>query len=177
MGDEKPKQSKKDIWTLVKEAKDRESKKAPGGGSQSHDAPTPTVALEYRFARSTRGTTKDVAHIWELAGGTFLADLMDIPVSESNIHLTTFVVVADLSEPAEAVHLLAYFLERIEKRTSAILDNLEQRGSKRPKALRAFALKKFGNDHPDFATQVMRILPVPVVIIGSKYDVFRNVEP
>jgi dynein light intermediate chain 2 len=66
------------------------------------DDPTqPTVALEYRYARSTRGNTKDICHIWELAGGTALVDLMDIPIAETNIHTLTFVIVIDLSEVGE----------------------------------------------------------------------------
>uniref|UniRef100_A0A0M3HFG1 Cytoplasmic dynein 2 light intermediate chain 1 n=1 Tax=Ascaris lumbricoides TaxID=6252 RepID=A0A0M3HFG1_ASCLU len=28
----------------------------------------PTIALEYTYGRRTRGTVKDVAHIWELGG-------------------------------------------------------------------------------------------------------------
>jgi hypothetical protein len=40
-------------------------------------------------------------------------------------------------------------LHRIEQKTKTILDNLEARGSKRPKALRAHSLKKYGAEHPD----------------------------
>ncbi|KAI9348765.1 hypothetical protein DFJ73DRAFT_960173 [Zopfochytrium polystomum] len=195
--------ARKDIWTLAKEAKESRDKKNPSaaaedgyettmvvvGNSQcgkstlihrlrnKDDAPTPTVALEYRFARSTRGTIKDVAHIWELAGGTQLAGLMDIPVSEANIHLITFVVVVDLSQPAEAISVLEFYMDRIAARVKTILDGLEQRGSKRPKGMKAFALKRFGQDHPDLSSDVMNILPVPLVVIGSMYDRFRDLEP
>ncbi|KAJ3015887.1 UNVERIFIED_CONTAM: Cytoplasmic dynein 2 light intermediate chain 1 [Siphonaria sp. JEL0065] len=141
------------------------------------DIPTPTTALEYRFARSTRGTIKDVAHIWELAGGTHLTDLIDIPVSESNIHLTTFVIVIDLSVPEDALPVLEHFLDKIQTRSKRVLDGLEARGSKRPKGLRAFAVKKYGNEHPDIQNQSMYICPIPIVIVGSKYDLFRDLEP
>lgn len=42
---------------------------------------------------------------------------------------------------------LLHLLEKIKTVTSAILDNLEKRGSKRPKALRAYAWKKFGAEN------------------------------
>lgn len=197
---------RKDLWTLAKEAKERE-KKAAGpsanidrddgyestvvvvGNKQcgkttlihrlrsKDDVPTPTVALEYRFARSTRGTVKDIAHIWELAGGTHLSGLLDIPVTESNIHLVTFVIVLDLSHPAEAIRILEHFIERIDDRSRLIMLGLEQRGSKRPKGMKVFAYKKYGQDNPDLTRAVMNVLPVPLVIIGSKYDVFRDMEP
>ncbi|KAI8611846.1 hypothetical protein BC830DRAFT_1139374 [Chytriomyces sp. MP71] len=141
------------------------------------DIPPPTTALEYRFARSTRGTIKDISHIWELAGGTHLTDLIDIPVNESNIHLTTFVIVIDLSEPADALPLLEHFLDKIQARAKKVLDGLESRGSKRPKGLRAFASKKYGPDHPDIKSDAMYICPVPIVIVGAKYDLYRDIEP
>ncbi|KAJ3093813.1 Cytoplasmic dynein 2 light intermediate chain 1, partial [Physocladia obscura] len=142
------------------------------------DVPTPTTALEYRFARSTRGTTKDVAHIWELAGGTHLTSLIDIAVTESNIHLSTFVIVIDLSDPSEAVPVLEHFLDKIQIRANKILDSLESRGSKRPKGMKAFALRKYGSEHPDVSSKdSMCISPVPIVIVGAKYDLFRDMEP
>ncbi|KAI9336135.1 hypothetical protein BDR26DRAFT_920198 [Obelidium mucronatum] len=158
------------------------------------DLPAPTTALEYRlanitamafltlinilrFARSTRGTVKDVAHIWELAGGAHLTDLIDIPVSESNIHLTTFVIVIDLSTPEEAMSVLEHFLDKIQTRSKKVLDGLEARGSKRPKGLRSFAVKKYGAEHPDISNNAINICPIPIVIVGSKYDLFRDLEP
>ncbi|KAJ3414837.1 Cytoplasmic dynein 2 light intermediate chain 1 [Chytridiales sp. JEL 0842] len=187
---------RKDIWTLAKEHKEREKKNADsntGGGSDEglestivvvgnkssgktalinrlrgkDDPPQPTVALEYRYARSTRGTVKDVCHIWELAGGSMLGELLDIPINESNIHTTTFVIVVDLSEPADAIKLLEVLLNRIEKRVKSVLDGLDQRGSKRPRAMKHHATKKYGNEHPDLNSDVMQISPVPIVIAGS----------
>ncbi|KAJ3209928.1 hypothetical protein HDU67_005820 [Dinochytrium kinnereticum] len=107
------KSSRKDIWTLVKEAKEREKK---NGGSTA---------------------------------GTFLSDLMEIPITETNVHMASFVIVADLSKPSETILEVEYFITRIQKRVKEILEGLEQRGSKRPKALKAFSNKKYGADHPD----------------------------
>ncbi|KAJ3345906.1 Cytoplasmic dynein 2 light intermediate chain 1 [Entophlyctis luteolus] len=160
--------SQKDIWSLALKAKKSDVSDdtvettlmvigncSSGKSSLIHrlqnkdDSPAPTTALEYRFARSTRGTVKDVAHIWELAGGTNLTDLIDIPVNESNIHLATFVILIDLGDPSGALPVLEHFLNKIQTHTKKILDGLESRGSKRPKGLKALALKKYGSEHPD----------------------------
>ncbi|KAI9093115.1 hypothetical protein DFS34DRAFT_696775 [Phlyctochytrium arcticum] len=140
------------------------------------DAPTATVGLEYTFARRTRGVKaiKDVCHIWELAGGVFLADLMTVPVLEANIHTVTFVVVVDLSLPAEAIQTLSILLPRIKSHLSTILDKLESRGSKRPKHLRAHSWKKYGSVEEE--REWLDPCVCPVVIIGNKWDLFREME-
>ncbi|KAJ3294419.1 Cytoplasmic dynein 2 light intermediate chain 1 [Borealophlyctis nickersoniae] len=194
---------RKDVWTLVKEAKEREKKAGENpdtaletnlvvvgskqGGKSSiilrfldrDEAPTPTVGLEYTFGRRTRGVNavKDVTHIWELAGGTYLSDLIDVPITETNIHTTTFIIVVDLSQPQSHLQILLPFLGKVTARVTAVLDSLGQRGSKRPKALRAYAWKKFTGEaagHPD--KDAVNLSPVPMVIIGTKYDLFRDME-
>jgi dynein light intermediate chain 2 len=64
------------------------------------EKPNPTIALEYTFGRKNKGQNgvKDVTHIYELGGGTFLADLIKIPINESNIHQSAYVIVIDLSK-------------------------------------------------------------------------------
>ncbi|KAI8917126.1 hypothetical protein DFJ77DRAFT_459291 [Powellomyces hirtus] len=193
----------KDIWTVIKELKAAESKKpaentpeapiestlfflgAKGAGKTSlilrfldrDEPPTPTTGLEYTFARRTRGVNgvKDVAHIWELAGGTSLAPLISIPLTEANIHTTTFVIVIDLSNPPDAIATLPALLTHLQTATATILDGLEARGSKRPKAMKAVAWKRYssleGTDR-----DYVKPSPVPIVIIGTKYDVFRDTE-
>ena len=47
------------------------------------------------------------------------------------------------------IGILEHFLFSVKANIDAILGRLEERGSKRPKALRAHALKRFGAEHPD----------------------------
>ncbi|KAI8822224.1 uncharacterized protein EV422DRAFT_619352 [Fimicolochytrium jonesii] len=205
----------RDIWTLVKEMKAAEKKsgEAPdapiestlifvgsrGAGKTSvvlrfldrDDPPTPTVGMEYTFARRTRGgmnAVKDVAHIWEIAGGIRLSELVSIPLKETNIHTSTFVIVVNLSKPAETIHTLTTLLPRLHTTTTQILARLEARGSKRPKALRQFAWRKFMGGtgekdekekdekglHPD--KEFLNPSLVPLVIIGTHYDLFKDME-
>ncbi|KAL3902032.1 MAG: hypothetical protein SGCHY_000142 [Lobulomycetales sp.] len=188
-----PSFTKKDIWTLVKERKAALAKKPGGekelipqesnvlivgnkyGGKSSllarfldrSETKSATIALEYSFCRKSRGSgvsqVKDIAHIWELAGGIDLSELLTQPsggpVNEASVSSLTLCIVVDLSR------------SRIEQ----ILKNLEARGSKRPKALRAQAWRKYGNDHPDKAS--LNPMLLPVLIVGNKYDLFRQLEP
>ncbi|VDM52089.1 unnamed protein product [Angiostrongylus costaricensis] len=65
------------------------------------EEPKETVALEYMYARRTRGNNKDICHIWELGGGADLTQLLAIPLTKENIESATLVVVLDLTRPNE----------------------------------------------------------------------------
>ncbi|RDD39755.1 Cytoplasmic dynein 2 light intermediate chain 1 [Trichoplax sp. H2] len=95
--------------------------------------PKPTVALEYLFGRRARGanTVKDVTHIWELGGGTFLTKLIDTVITP---------------------------------RTISIHEFLKQQLNRR-----------INEDHPD--KSLMEPLLVPLVIVGSKYDIYQDFDP
>ncbi|KAJ3320751.1 Cytoplasmic dynein 2 light intermediate chain 1 [Boothiomyces sp. JEL0866] len=191
--------SSKDIWTLVKDLKDREKKVVESGdvsietlllfaGSSGcgktsiinrfldkEETPSPSVGLEYTFGRRTRkNETKDITHIYELAGGANLSSLMDIPICESNIHTSSLVLVVDLSKPEEILDMLDHFIEKIKLRTNFILDRLESRGSKRPQALRNYAMKRYGAEHPD--EKLVTPIAIPTLIIGTFYDKFSVLD-
>ncbi|KAJ2998308.1 Cytoplasmic dynein 2 light intermediate chain 1 [Globomyces sp. JEL0801] len=107
-------------------------------------------------------------------GGVYLSDLLDIPINESNIHLSSLVIVLDLSKPDKILDILDHFLEKIRSRIKVILDKLESRGSKRPQALRSYAWKRFGTEHPD--ETLVKPLPVPILILGTNYDSLASME-
>lgn len=156
----------------------------------SDDTPSPSVALEYTFGRRTRGANgiKDVSHIWELgtvyvteAGATSLSDLINIPLNEANIHIASLAICVDLSKPEESLQLLKHFFDKTGARVDKILEGLESRGSKRPKALRHHAWTRFGADHPDklfiiYGREHVKPFVIPVAIIGTKYDSLSKME-
>uniref|UniRef100_A0A8C6KD38 Cytoplasmic dynein 2 light intermediate chain 1 n=1 Tax=Nothobranchius furzeri TaxID=105023 RepID=A0A8C6KD38_NOTFU len=65
------------------------------------EPPKPTLALEYTFGRRARGhnTLKDVAHLWELGGGTSLSDLIQIPITPAALRFLSVILILDLSKP------------------------------------------------------------------------------
>ncbi len=62
----------------------------------------------------------------------------------------------------------------VRQKLNVILERLEAKGSRRPQALRNHAIKRFGADHPD--TSNCQLFPVPLLIIGTKYDGLKTVE-
>jgi dynein light intermediate chain 2 len=78
-------------------------------------------------------------------------------------------------QPHEILDTLTHFLSTLRTRIEALFKSLESRGSKRPAAFRAQSWAKYGDIHPDKANLTPFL--VPIVIIGSKYDLFRALEP
>ena len=108
------------------------------------DAPEATLALEYQFVRKTTDGRKDVAHLWEVGGGTVMQNLLDVPLTEASVKTATVVIVADLSKPEEVFAGVSYWLKRLRERlqvidkklkekevTAKIMDQLKERAAKR----------------------------------------------
>eukprot|EP01135_Chromosphaera_perkinsii_P006042 Nk52_evm2s385 gene=Nk52_evmTU2s385 len=144
------------------------------------DRPEATTALEYIYVRKTgkggHNALKDVGHIWELGGGTFLAPLLEVPVEVDTIKKFSAVLVIDLSQ-------LEYLFEMVEKLMEPLRERLTMVGAdmaKEKSELKGWAKKRFrktfGDNHPDAAILKSSCLPVPFMILGTKYDVFQNFD-
>ncbi|XP_051936621.1 cytoplasmic dynein 2 light intermediate chain 1 isoform X1 [Hippocampus zosterae] len=138
----------------------------------------PTLALEYTFGRRATGhnTPKDIAHLWELGGGTSLSDLVQIPITAASIGSLSVVLVLDLSAPAALWATMETLLQvaqaHVEQAASqARLVNKSRAGSKHSPSM-AFAARVLPKDFPD--RELISPFPVPLLIIGSKYDLFQE---
>ncbi|KAK2852844.1 hypothetical protein Q7C36_008045 [Tachysurus vachellii] len=142
------------------------------------EAPKPTLALEYTFGRRARAhnTLKDVAHLWELGGGTSLSDLVQIPITSQNLSTLSLVLVLDLSKPntlwTTMEKLLQAALNQVEKAFAITKRPGESRPSKQPN--QSSALRILPKDHPD--RELISPFPVPLLMIGSKFDIFQDFE-
>ncbi|EKX40905.1 hypothetical protein GUITHDRAFT_175552 [Guillardia theta CCMP2712] len=156
--------------------------------SDKDDELQPTIALDYSFARTVdKGKTgnKDVAHFWEVGGGTSLPDLLDVPLNENNLKNVAFVIVADLSKPSEVIAVVQFWLRKLERR----IQTLEQICKKDPKQakliemLKDRSIRRFGDGgekHKDMQgplSNLFKIHPVNIVIVASKYDEFAHKDP
>uniref|UniRef100_A0A3Q3ICD7 Cytoplasmic dynein 2 light intermediate chain 1 n=1 Tax=Monopterus albus TaxID=43700 RepID=A0A3Q3ICD7_MONAL len=156
----------------------------------------PTLALEYTFGRRARGhnTHKDVAHLWELGGGTSLSDLVQIPITPVSIstflyascHSTesflsfprslSVILILDLSKP----NALWGTMEKLLQATQAQLEKVTAQRAEKPKAEAKCQMPVHSithvlpKDHPD--RELIRPFPVPLLIIGSKYDTFQEFD-
>ncbi len=73
--------------------------------------PKPTVALDYNFARKKATSSssdkaaqsKTVSNIWELAGDSSDAKLLEIPITSKTLANLSILVCVDLSKPQNAM--------------------------------------------------------------------------
>lgn len=138
------------------------------------EAPKPTVALEYTFGRRARGQNVDVGHIWELGGATALSKLMDIPINAESILHMTMIIVVDLSQPQELWFTLETLLQAAKVRVEAVIKDMKTGDHEAGKKLQKAAWERVGEEHPD--KSMMTPFLMPLVIVGSKYDLFQEFE-
>ncbi|XP_072165799.1 cytoplasmic dynein 2 light intermediate chain 1-like [Diadema setosum] len=199
-----PKGSEKTIWDFAiieaeKNATEAKEQGTDGKGAENHilfigsknagktsiilrflekdETPKPTIALEYTFGRRARGhqMVKDVCHIWELGGGTFLSQLTEIPLSESNLMSTSLMLVLDLSQPYEVWHTMETLVKGALDRVEQVISRLMRENPKIQEQIKEKAWKRIGETHPD--RDMIDPFPLPLVIIGSKYDVYQDFDP
>ncbi|KAG8443619.1 hypothetical protein GDO86_008967, partial [Hymenochirus boettgeri] len=140
------------------------------------EAPKPTLALEYTFGRRAKGhnTPKDIAHFWELGGGTSLLDLIQIPITNENIRSFSIVLVLDLSKPNELWPVMESLLETTKKHVAKIISSIAKTGSKVANQIKQYALQTIPKDHPD--RELIDPFPLPLLIVGNKYDIFQDFD-
>ncbi|KAK0410982.1 hypothetical protein QR680_005417 [Steinernema hermaphroditum] len=195
-----------DIWSLAKErlqsAKQRSSDAEPDfrsrEGGQSHEAhivicgnrscgkttliqrllevnenPRPTVALEYTFGRSTRNNVKELGHFWELGGGALLSNLLNVPLSVKNIETTSLLIILDLSKPEHLWGAMEALLKAAIRRVDEVLRETNRSNPTLHDLLLQRAAQRIGS-HRDIES--MRVFPIPLALVGSKYDEFQNLD-
>ncbi|XP_075919338.1 cytoplasmic dynein 2 light intermediate chain 1 isoform X2 [Petromyzon marinus] len=138
------------------------------------EPPKATTALEYAYSRHSRGQVKDVAHVWELGGGTFLTDLIKIFIVPSNLSSLSMVLVLDLSEPGQLWRTLDDLLRAARTYAVSAIAELAKTQKHAADALRQQAAERLGSEHSDKA--MVDPFPLPLVIIGMKYDIFQNFD-
>ncbi|XP_031552377.1 cytoplasmic dynein 2 light intermediate chain 1-like [Actinia tenebrosa] len=141
------------------------------------EAPKSTTALDYTFGRKAKGhnIAKDVGHIWELGGGTFLSKLIDIPISQQSIRTLSVAIVLDLSLPNELWVTMETLLSQVKSRVNKVLEELARKNPGVVNEMKKNAWKKFGDDHPD--KSLVEPFPIPLAIIGGKYDIYQDFDP
>lgn len=141
------------------------------------ESPKSTTALDYTFGRRAKGhnIAKDIGHIWELGGGTFLSKLIDIPINVETIKSLAIMIVLDLSLPSELWNTMETLLTQVKKRVNKVLEDLAAKDSGAVQQLKKAAWKKFGEDHPE--KSMIDPFPVPLAIVGGKFDVYQDFDP
>uniref|UniRef100_A0A3Q1GI50 Cytoplasmic dynein 2 light intermediate chain 1 n=1 Tax=Acanthochromis polyacanthus TaxID=80966 RepID=A0A3Q1GI50_9TELE len=140
----------------------------------------PTLALEYTFGRRARGhnTPKDIAHIWELGGGSSLSDLVQIPITPASIRSLSVILILDLSKPNLMWGTMEKLLQTAQAQLEKVFSQTQQAEKSKPGAKHQApvhsAARVLPKDHPD--RELISPFPVPLLIVGSKYDVFQELD-
>ncbi|XP_063694771.1 cytoplasmic dynein 2 light intermediate chain 1-like isoform X4 [Bolinopsis microptera] len=141
------------------------------------EQPKPTTALEYTFGRRSKNNNmlKDVAHVWELGGGIALSNLIEVPITKQCVKNLSVVICVDLSKPETIWTTLESLLNTIKLRAKKVIAELKRDCPSDANQIVAECLARYGSDHPD--KDNLDIIPIPITIIGTKYDEFQNFDP
>ncbi|KAB0358708.1 hypothetical protein FD754_002864, partial [Muntiacus muntjak] len=140
------------------------------------EPPKPTLALEYTYGRRVKGHSKpkDIAHFWELGGGTSLLDLISIPITSDTLRTFSIVLVLDLSKPNDLWPTMENLLQATKLNVDKVIMKLGKKNSKAASEMRQKMWSNMQKDHPD--RELIDPFPIPLVIIGSKYDIFQDFD-
>ncbi|XP_042289151.1 cytoplasmic dynein 2 light intermediate chain 1 [Thunnus maccoyii] len=140
----------------------------------------PTLALEYTFGRRARGhnTPKDIAHLWELGGGTSLSDLVQIPITPVSIRALSVILILDLSKPNSLWGTMEKLLQAAQAQVEKVFSQAQRAekakaGAKHQTSVHS-AARVLPKDYPD--RELISPFPVSLLIIGSKYDIFQELD-
>ncbi|XP_015413349.1 PREDICTED: cytoplasmic dynein 2 light intermediate chain 1 [Myotis davidii] len=140
------------------------------------EPPKPTLALEYTYGRKAKGhnTPKDIAHFWELGGGTSLLDLISIPITSDALRTFSIVLVLDLSKPNDLWPTMENLLQATKSHVDKVIMKMGKTDSTAASEMRQKIRSNMRKDHPD--RELIDPFPIPLVIIGSKYDIFQDFD-
>ncbi|XP_068532800.1 cytoplasmic dynein 2 light intermediate chain 1 isoform X1 [Anas acuta] len=140
----------------------------PAGGERC-----PRPGKDHYYTEVSR-EPKDIAHFWELGGGTSLQELIQIPITSNNIRSFAVVLVLDLSKPNELWTTMENLLQAIRDHVNKILAKLEKTNPEVATEIKQRMRNSLQKDHPDY--ELVDPFPIPLVIIGSKYDIFHEFD-
>ena len=69
--------------------------------------------MEYSSSKRTVNNRKEVVHFYELGGGKELGDLAAVPLTKESYKNIVYIVVVDLSDPANLIESLEFWLKTI----------------------------------------------------------------
>lgn len=141
-------------------------------GVKADKGPKPTTALEYYYGKFGERNTSQVAHFWELAHGSELAQLSDVVLKGDNVHTTVGVVVVDCADPTTTWETATLWLKRLDQRFQELFQKMRSKNSSTPDKLLASAKRRIGEDHPDM--DKLRLSGVPLVLVAQRLDLLKQ---
>nr|XP_019825632.1 PREDICTED: cytoplasmic dynein 2 light intermediate chain 1 isoform X2 [Bos indicus] len=135
------------------------------------EPPKPTLALEYTYGRRTKGHNipKDIAHFWELGGGTSLLDLISIPITSDTLRTFSIVLVLDLSKPNDLWPTMENLLQATKLNIDKVIMKLGKKNSKAASEMRQKMWSNMQKDHPDFDSEKRKVICKTLRFVAHYY--------
>ncbi|XP_043774065.1 cytoplasmic dynein 2 light intermediate chain 1 isoform X3 [Cervus elaphus] len=135
------------------------------------EPPKPTLALEYTYGRRAKGhnTPKDIAHFWELGGGTSLLDLISIPITSDTLRTFSIVLVLDLSKPNDLWPTMENLLQATKLNVDKVIMKLGKKNSKAASEMRQKMWSNMQKDHPDFDSEKRKVICKTLRFVAHYY--------
>ncbi|XP_042102173.1 cytoplasmic dynein 2 light intermediate chain 1 isoform X2 [Ovis aries] len=135
------------------------------------EPPKPTLALEYTYGRRAKGHNipKDIAHFWELGGGTSLLDLISIPITSDTLRTFSIVLVLDLSKPNDLWPTMENLLQATKLNVDKVIMKLGKKNSKAASEMRQKMWSNMQKDHPDFDSEKRKVICKTLRFVAHYY--------
>ncbi|XKL67353.1 hypothetical protein PGB90_002844 [Kerria lacca] len=125
-----------------------------------------TYLLDYKFARqSNKSLMNDVCHIWELGNDVTFVSLLSVITEIKHFNSICIIIMIDLTLPETIINTMETLLNEIKKLILQFVDTCEIKENRR----------NFNVEEED--RNYLDPFPIPLLIIGGKYDLFQNMEP
>ncbi|PAV70060.1 hypothetical protein WR25_14097 [Diploscapter pachys] len=159
-----------DIWDLAKEKVKANEEKAASLEEKLDDELSGHLATEIKRRHESHvvlcgnsKSVKDIAHLWELGGGTNLTSLLTIPLKAANIEYV------ELAKNM-CMCLSKAIIESARKTVDLTMKDDEALKQRTAKGMKT-RMEKYGDD-----AKLCAPFPIPITIIGGKYDEFQNFD-
>ena len=137
------------------------------------ESPVPSIALEYTYGRRTLvdSNTRQLCHIWELAGGAGknYLDLVSVPLNSGPFKTMSVILILDLSQPNL---LWAVWEAAIKELKSTLTEIAKDCSPDEIETIKSRVSTAYGPEHPD--QHLLTPLLTKFVIFGGKYDLFKE---
>ncbi|KAI6654944.1 Cytoplasmic dynein 2 light intermediate chain 1-like [Oopsacas minuta] len=137
------------------------------------ESPVPSIALEYTYGRRTiaDSVTRQICHIWELAGGAAknYLDMVVVPLGSGPLKTMSVILVLDLSQPSL---LWAVWETAVKELKTVLSERAKDCTPEEIETIKSRITGAYGPEHPD--KQLLSPLLTKFVIFGGKYDLFKE---
>lgn len=101
--------------------------------------------------------------------------LLETPLSPLKLLNTHVVLMIDLSKPEELWFTLETLAGMLQSHLDIALKSTEAKNYQIEEKLETLAQSNIDSEHPD--KELFKPFPLPLLILGGKYDEFQNLDP